>query len=153
MSNHHPNKSCIVAISTKGSAITLTNVALSIGFLASHIDIIPPDLSDTCFHDLSDKSIPSNQSTILADVYDDGNEEAVLDLARQRLIERAAMAPDLNAKKKLLDIGRQVEVLSGCREGTEQRMVLCVTIEAKAPTKKKAEQLAYQKILKHFEYR
>lgn len=138
---------------TKGSATKLTSIALSNSFLAAHKEIILPYLPANAVESLSERSLATILEAAVAQVYD-VNYDAVLDLARW-LIEKAEMTPDPNAKGKLLGYGGTVTVLG--KEGTDHApmytavaMFRGVTIEGKGSTKKKAEQLASERMLRRF---
>lgn len=135
---------------TKGTATKLTDTALSNSFMAKHKDVLLPEISNMLGH-LSEHGISTILEAAVAEIYE-ANERAVHDLARW-LLEKAETMPDPNAKGQLLHHGGSVYVKAN-REGSAHSPVYTAVAElhgmlaeGQGCTKKKAEQLASERVL------
>jgi len=134
---------------TKGTATKLTATALSNAFMAKHKDILLPGLSRD-IDSLSEHGIGTILEAAVAEIFE-ANQSAVDDLARW-LLQQAETTRDPNAKGLLLQHGGNVTVHN--REGTDHSPTYTATAElngksaeGKGSTKKKAEQLASERLL------
>ena len=134
---------------TKGTATKLTATALSNSFMAKHKDVLLPKLSSNV-GSLSEHGIGTILEAAVAEIYE-ANEQAVNDLARW-LLQMAETTPDPNLKGQLLQYGGSVHVKS--REGSAHSPVYTAIAELNGIlgegtgcTKKKAEQMASERVL------
>lgn len=136
---------------TKGKATKILATAFSPSFLAINKTDI---LLDYMWHHTteSDLNIGTVVEAAVSVIYDT-NEEAVRDLARY-LLRKAENVPTPNAKGSLLQVGGEVTIIK--KEGSSHQPFFTAraeldnqVAEAKANSKKKAEQLACERLLDH----
>ena len=117
--------------------------------MAKHKDVLLPKLSSNV-GSLSEHGIGTILEAAVAEIYE-ANEQAVNDLARW-LLQMAETTPDPNLKGQLLQYGGSVHVKS--REGSAHSPVYTAIAELNGIlgegtgcTKKKAEQMASERVL------
>ena len=137
---------------TKGTATKLTATALSNSFMAKHKDVLLPEVS-SIVGNLSEHGIGTILEAAVAEIYE-ANEQAVNDLARW-LLEMAETTPDPNLKGQLLHHGGSVYIKN--REGSAHSPIYTaiaelngILAEGEGCTKKKAEQLASERVLAQY---